>query len=548
MFCANCGSRIPDNARFCTICGAPVEPTPGSEVTPDSASQPGSASEVAPERAVSAGQQAAVPQQAPAPQQTAVPPQAVGFVPADQHPAVPQQGAIAPEPVIPSTRLRGTSRYHGRSHAHGHSRQQGFSQYQDYSQQQGFIRQRSYSQEQGYLQSEGQPQPQEKPQPQEQPHSQSSPQPQSTPQSQDKPQSQPQTQPNPQQQGFSQPESYSRQYDASYNRYTAERKRRSSVSTALIAAVAAVAVGVVVVFAGTMTDWFGLAARDADTTEPVEEVETTSEEDAADASADEDAEDAADEPTVRAAVEDYSWEELSQISQLISSAESDDEALEIAENYNLCTSDGLLDGTQTKELTLSDGTSVTMQVAGFNHDELADGSGVAGITFVSRGIVATRQMNSTNTTAGGWRDSSLREWMNSDLVDLLPDDVAAVVAPVIKYTNSVGATSDTSSVVGTEDTLWTLSYAEICGNMDVNSDPRDAVFNAEGSQYQLFSDLDVSWDAPNEILQISGVDGWWERTPDPMDGRYYMNVGADGTPWYAHGPTRELGVVMCFCV
>lgn len=546
MFCANCGSRIPDNAKFCTICGAPVEPMPGAEVTPDSASQPGSASEAAPERAVSAGQQTDVPQQAPAPQQTAVPPQAVGFVPADQHPAVPQQGAIAPEPVIPSTRLRGTSRYHGRSHAHGHSRQQGFSQYQDYSQQQGFIRLQSYSQEQDYLQSEGQPRTQEKPQPQEQSQPQEQPQPQSIPQSQPQPQSQ--EQPHSQQQSFPQPESYSRQYDASYNRYTAERKRRSSVSTALIAAVAAVAVGVVVVFAGTMTDWFGLTAQDADTTEPVEEAETTSEEDAADASTDEDAEDTTDEPTVRAAVEDYSWEELSQISQLISSAESDEEALEIAENYNLCTSDGLLDGTQTKELTLSDGTSVTMQVAGFNHDELADGSGVAGITFVSRGIVATRQMNSTNTTAGGWRDSSLREWMNSDLVDLLPDDVAAVVAPVIKYTNSVGATSDTSSVVGTEDTLWTLSYAEICGDMDVDSDPRDAVFNAEGSQYQLFSDLDVSWDAPNEILQISGVDGWWERTPDPMDGRYYMNVGADGTPWYAHGPTRELGVVMCFCV
>ena len=253
-------------------------------------------------------------------------------------------------------------------------------------------------------------------------------------------------------------------------------------------------------------------------------------------------------PEVRVSVQEYSWEELSQISALISAAGSDAEATEVAASYHLCNADGTLDGTQTKQLVLADGTSVTMQILGFNHDERADGAGRAGITFGSRGIVGTHAMNADDSTSGGWRDSSLRAWMNDDLLAQLPDDVAAAIVPVTKYANATGETTDPASVVATTDTLWAPAYAELGGHMDIADDPHDDVYNAEGSQYQLYADLGASWDTPNDILAISGVERWWERTADPMDGRYFMCVGEDGTPWYAHTPKNEFGVVMCFCV
>ncbi len=253
-------------------------------------------------------------------------------------------------------------------------------------------------------------------------------------------------------------------------------------------------------------------------------------------------------PEVRASVQEYSWEELSQISALISAAGSDAEATEVAASYHLCNADGTLDGTQTKQLVLADGTSVTMQILGFNHDERADGAGRAGITFGSRGIVGTHAMNADDSTSGGWRDSSLRAWMNDDLLAQLPDDVAAAIVPVTKYANATGETTDPASVVATTDTLWAPAYAELGGHMDIADDPHDDVYNAEGSQYQLYADLGASWDTPNDILAVSGVERWWERTADPMDGRYFMCVGEDGTPWYAHTPKNEFGVVMCFCV
>ena len=310
--------------------------------------------------------------------------------------------------------------------------------------------------------------------------------------------------------------------------------------TVLAVVLAILAVCAVVACAGVMTGWFGLAGpagEESDSAVALDEPGEKDEKDEKD-----------ERPEVRSAVADYSWGELSQISALISAAGDDASALEVAKEYHLCSADGRLDGTQTKSLTLADGTTVTMQVAGFNHDDRADGTGTAGITFVSRGTVGTRQMNSSDTTAGGWRDSGLRSWMNSELLGRLPSEVSDVVVPVSKLTNSVGETTDVSAVVATSDTLWTLSYSEIGGQMSTDDPGHDAVYNAEGAQYQLFSDLGVRWDSPNQILQIGGVERWWERSPDPLDGRYFMCVGEDGTPWYAHLPTKECGVVMCFCV
>ena len=310
--------------------------------------------------------------------------------------------------------------------------------------------------------------------------------------------------------------------------------------TVLAVVLAILAVCAVVACAGVMTGWFGLAGpagEESDSAVALDEPGEKDEKDEKD-----------ERPEVRSAVADYSWGELSQISALISAAGDDASALEVAKEYHLCSADGRLDGTQAKSLTLADGTTVTMQVAGFNHDDRADGTGTAGITFVSRGTVGTRQMNSSDTTAGGWRDSGLRSWMNSELLGRLPSEVSDVVVPVSKLTNSVGETTDVSAVVATSDTLWTLSYSEIGGQMSTDDPGHDAVYNAEGAQYQLFSDLGVRWDSPNQILQIGGVERWWERSPDPLDGRYFMCVGDDGTPWYAHLPTKECGVVMCFCV
>ena len=159
-----------------------------------------------------------------------------------------------------------------------------------------------------------------------------------------------------------------------------------------------------------------------------------------------------------------------------------------------------------------------MQVAGFNHDDRADGTGTAGITFVSRGTVGTRQMNSSDTTAGGWRDSGLRSWMNSELLGRLPSEVSDVVVPVSKLTNSVGETTDVSAVVATSDTLWTLSYSEIGGQMSTDDPGHDAVYNAEGAQYSSSRTSACAGTPPTRSSRSAGSSDGGSAAPTPWTG------------------------------
>ena len=353
------------------------------------------------------------------------------------------------------------------------------------------------------------------------------------------------------------------------------RSQESGGKGPVIAAVVlvVVALAAVVGVAALMTDGFGFAkpAKEAPVATSPQDPATQTPQNKPKPEETEPA--APAEPEVRASVQEYSWDELSQISALISAAGSDADATEIAIRYHLCNADGTLDGTQTKQIVLADGTSVTMQVLGFNHDERADGTGRAGITFGSCGIVGTHAMNESDTTSGGWRDSSLRSWMNGDLVAQLPDDVAGAIVPVTKLSNNVGVTSDSASVTQTTDALWLFSASEVCGPLDwfvreygaepspytdyVDFAAYDALLSSEGEQYEYFSAADVTASSdPRGVLELTyggaGV-AWWYRTAYPysftgQDASYFYQVMASGYPGTTGLASEPAGVAVGLCL
>lgn len=255
----------------------------------------------------------------------------------------------------------------------------------------------------------------------------------------------------------------------------------------------------------------------------------------------------------------YSWDELANASAKIAAADSDNEAISIAAGYGLCSEDGTLDGTQTRSVTLSDGTEAQVRVVGFRHDELSDG-GTAGITWAFCQSVGTHQYNTSDTNVGGWAASSLRRFMNDDLYQRLPDDLRAQVKRVEKPTNNTGATTETSSVTYTSDLLWVPSAVELLGDVgwwtdDNGSQPfYDDIYNAEGSQYQLYSDQGLNYKTGKApILQVSGGDGsWWLRSPNPyQDDDYWgiaVYVGPDGHCHHSGKCSTSYGVVPYFCI
>jgi len=237
---------------------------------------------------------------------------------------------------------------------------------------------------------------------------------------------------------------------------------------------------------------------------------------------------------------DYSWDELSQISDRIASAKDDEEATKIAKSFGLMEDDGSLT-TQQKMIVLDDTTAVDVRLAGIRHDDKADGTGKAGLTFMTVGAVEIRAMNADATVEGGWEACEMRSYLNGDFKKRLDKDLEEAIVPVTKFTNNKGFTLEVGDVTPTQDDVWLYSAREVCGDMHWDLDEYrgrmgwhepDAVLNAEGEQYQVFREAGVSCSSdPQGFLSLAdstGASPWWYRTPYPFE-------------WEVAGPTGNTG-------
>lgn len=267
---------------------------------------------------------------------------------------------------------------------------------------------------------------------------------------------------------------------------------------------------------------------------------------------------------IRSSLDDYTWDQLQEISLKIKAAETRSEAREIAKRYHLLDADGHIPYPCTKRVKLTNGLEVGAQLVGIRHDELLDGTGKAGLTFMFDAGIAERNA-ATQPLSAGWADCELREWLDSDGLKLLPNELRAYIKDVKKISNNVGAARSASCLSELPATLWLPAMVELCGNQPPESFTEDFhyladIYNGEGKEYQLFRELKVSPYATNETLvrQWKGKDAcWWERTASPdtseSEGTLYMNrVGHDGdvftyaTP--ADNPKKRTCVIPGFCI
>ena len=261
----------------------------------------------------------------------------------------------------------------------------------------------------------------------------------------------------------------------------------------------------------------------------------------------------------RDTVNDYSWSELSRISNEISRCSDESSAIELARQYNLVNEDGTLDGTQSKSFTLTDGTPAEAVIAGFNHDSKTSGS-KAGITFMFKNCISTHAINSNGEATGGWEQSEMRAYLNEELIERLPADLQECIVAVDKQTNNVGITDDPDSVTVTSDRLWLYSLVELSGELTPEqykgSTKAPKIYNREGTQYQLFSDTDIDVTDSNVLLvkSVSNAGGetessgqWWLRTIYHSNGKI-IGVSGNGYP-IAGGPSNQMkGVAPGFCI
>lgn len=164
---------------------------------------------------------------------------------------------------------------------------------------------------------------------------------------------------------------------------------------------------------------------------------------------------------------------------------------------------------------LTNGETLEYRIIGINHDDLADGSGKAGLTFeATNNVLGIQCMNATNSNAGGWEKSEMRGRLNSgDLWALLPAEIQSKAKAVTKMTdNKGGGSAGTPSA--TTDKVFLLSSTEVWGDLD-----------SDGTQYEFYKSKGVT---ESNYSGASSSNRHWTRSVLPSRSTNFRVVRSDG--------------------
>lgn len=155
-------------------------------------------------------------------------------------------------------------------------------------------------------------------------------------------------------------------------------------------------------------------------------------------------------------------------------------------------------------VSLSSGTvTADIEIIGHNHDNLADGSGKARLTFFCADLPQIlHKMNTPSTNDGGYEASEMREFLNGELFDALPEQLKNIIKPVYKISDG-GASNQ--ALVTTIDKCWLASCDEI---------GLTTYGNSLSGQGELYSEI-FSSDRDSRkkyITDDTSTGGYWTRT------------------------------------
>lgn len=176
----------------------------------------------------------------------------------------------------------------------------------------------------------------------------------------------------------------------------------------------------------------------------------------------------------------------------------------------------------------------TADIIGKAHDDYADGSGKAPLTFQTHDLYGELWgMNDENTNVGGWASCRVRtERLPEVLEKDFPDPIKGAVREVNKLTS---AGNQSATINTTADKLFLLSEVEIFGSVSYSK-------SGEGTQYDYYK-------AGNSKKKNYGGSAyaWFARSPCRDDNTAFCYVNMYG---YAGGSNASLqsGIAFAFCL
>lgn len=179
-------------------------------------------------------------------------------------------------------------------------------------------------------------------------------------------------------------------------------------------------------------------------------------------------------------------------------------------------------------MTINNST-YAIDIIGKNHDDYADGSGKAPLTFQMHTTYATQyKMNNDGSNSGGWAGCLLRgNGGFKTIKSEMPAEVVTAMKAVTKKTTAGGASS---AIDTTEDTLFLLSEIEVQGT-------RTHSYAGEGTQYEYYKT------AANRKKNRA----WYLRSPRISSTTCFCRTGWSGeADWSVASEVDGIAAAWCF--
>lgn len=191
----------------------------------------------------------------------------------------------------------------------------------------------------------------------------------------------------------------------------------------------------------------------------------------------------------------------------------------------------------TKLLELSDGNHVYMELVAVDSDTLSsDGSSKAAMTWLCHGI-CPYVMNLDQTVGNDWPDTSLRAWLEDELLPTFPAILRRNVKRVRKHYRQP-STGETVNYGVSDDVVWVPSIHEVMSATAHDGSPDVQYYTRNGMEtYRCNPGMTVN--------------GFWTRDRSNGTGHYYVtkNGRSYSTSYYSTQPNNSAYIVnFGFCL
>ncbi len=200
----------------------------------------------------------------------------------------------------------------------------------------------------------------------------------------------------------------------------------------------------------------------------------------------------------------------------------------------------------TKKVDLGDLGTYTVRISNMSECTNGETSETAcGFVVEFADIITKQKFNSTATNVGGWRDSTLRTYLNETIYNALPSELQNVISST-KVISSHGTTSGETNFE-TQDKLYLLSGHEVYEDGTSNRiSTSDTSYN-DTKQLDYYKNQGVTTSSyAGAKKQYNGSNSaWWLRSAFSGTTDYFLHVTGNGD-WGASNASASFGVSPAF--